>query len=67
MDHGTMPALQSGVVAGVPVTDAGMEKLRILVAELVQDPAVQARIQEDPALRRLWADEGVRRNLLNFQ
>lgn len=66
MDHAGMPGMPPG--ASVEVTDdAGMEKLRALVAELVQDPRVQAQIQADTALRRRWADEGVRRVLLNRQ
>lgn len=44
--------------------DVAMEKLRALVAELVRDPKVQARIQADPALRALWQDPGVRQYLL---
>lgn len=44
--------------------DVAMEKLRALVAELVRDPEVQARIQADPALRALWEDLGVRQYLL---
>jgi hypothetical protein len=65
MDHAGMSGMQSGAAAGLPADDAGMEKLRALVAELVQDPVVQARIQADSALRQRWADEGVRRVLLN--
>lgn len=44
--------------------DVGMEKLRALIAELVRDPEVLARIQADPALRELWQDPGVRQYLL---
>jgi hypothetical protein len=44
--------------------DVAMEKLRALVAELVRDPKVQARIQADPTLRVLWQDPGVRQYLL---
>jgi uncharacterized protein involved in copper resistance len=65
MDHANMPGMQPGAAATMPMDDAGMEKLRALVAELVQDSMVQAQIQTDPALRRRWADEGVRRVLLN--
>ena len=57
----------SGMQPGAPVdftNDPAMEKLRALVAELVQDPTVQAQIQADTALRRRWADEGIRRILL---
>lgn len=66
MDHAGMPGMQPGAPADMS-NDAGMEKLRALVAELVQDPMVQAQIQADTALRRRWADEGVRRVLLNRQ
>lgn len=44
--------------------DVAMEKLRALVAELVRDPEVLARIQADPTLRALWEDPGVRQYLL---
>lgn len=44
--------------------DVAMEKLRALVAELVRDPDVQARIQADPTMRTLWQDAGVRQYLL---
>ena len=78
MGHGAMKVSgQAGTMAGMDhagmphdapaeaSNDAGMEKLRALVAELVQDPRVQTQIQADTALRRRWADEGVRRILLN--
>lgn len=65
MDHANMPGMQTGAAAGTPTDDAGMEKLRALIAELVRDPEVQARIEADTALRRRWADEGVRRILVN--
>lgn len=61
MDHASMPHDAPAEASN----DAGMEKLRALVAELVQDPRVQTQIQSDTALRRRWADEGVRRILLN--
>jgi uncharacterized protein involved in copper resistance len=64
MDHAGMPSTRPGTAAELPTDDTGMEKLRSLVAELVQDPAVQAQIQADTALRRRWADDGVRRVLL---
>lgn len=60
-----MPGMQPDAVAGTPRNDAVMEKLRTLVADLVQDPVVRAEIQEDPALHERWADEGVRRVLVN--
>ncbi len=65
MDHSRMGA---GTTQGAPraqADDAGMEKLRMLVAELVQDSVIQARIQANPELRRRWENEGVRRVLLN--
>lgn len=64
MGHAGMPGMRPDAPATM-THDAGMEKLRALVAELVQDPGVQAQIQADSALRRRWADEGVRRVLLN--
>jgi len=42
-------------------TDRATDKLLTLVGELVRDPAVQAEIREDPALREAWEDPGVRR------
>ena len=44
--------------------DVAMEKLRALVAELVRDPEVLARIQADSTLRVLWQDTGVRQYLM---
>ena len=64
MDHAGMPGMRHDAPADANA-DAAMEKLRALVAELVQDPTVQAQIQADTALRRRWADEGVRRIILN--
>lgn len=64
MDHASIPGMRASAPTEV-TSDAGMEKLRALVTELVQDPRVQAQIQADTALRRRWADEGVRRVLLN--
>jgi uncharacterized protein involved in copper resistance len=64
MDHSRMDGMEQSA-AGVRWDDAGMEKLRLLVAELVRDPSVQARIQADSVLRRRWEDEGVRRVLLS--
>lgn len=65
MDHTRMPGMQPDALAAIPGDDAGMQKLGALVAALVRDSVVQAQIQADPALRRRWADEGVRRILLN--
>ncbi len=65
MEHAGMPGMQPDALAGIPADDAGMQKLGALVAKLVRDSVVQAQIQADPALRRRWADEGVRRILLN--
>jgi hypothetical protein len=65
MDHSRMAA---GTPRGAPraqTSEAGTEKLRLLVAELLQDSVIQARIQADPELRRRWEDEAVRRVLLN--
>lgn len=64
MDHAAMSARPDDA-GSVLNADPGMEKLRALVAELVRDPTVRAQIEADTALRRRWADEGVRRVLLN--
>lgn len=50
----------------LPTDDAGAQKLLVMVARLVQDPVVQARIQSDPDLRERWTDEGVRRAVLDL-
>lgn len=48
--------------AGAPLpAGPGTDKLLTLVGELVRDPVVRERIQEDPALREGWSDPGVRR------
>jgi hypothetical protein len=39
---------------------AGMASLLELVRVLAEDPAVQRRIQAEPALRDLWSEPGVR-------
>lgn len=44
--------------------DAGTDKLLTLVAALVQDSVVQRHIEQDPVLRELWRDPGVRRIVL---
>jgi hypothetical protein len=43
-----------------PEMIVGMSKLLELVRILVDDPAVQVRIEADAALRELWSDPGVR-------
>lgn len=63
------PDPHAGMEMGEPAEpplpdDVAMEKLRALVAELVRDPKVLARIQADPTLRVLWEDPGVRQYLL---
>ncbi|HEV2150068.1 MAG TPA: hypothetical protein VGR37_21910, partial [Longimicrobiaceae bacterium] len=50
--------------AGAVPPGEGTEKLLTLVQELVQDPVVQRRIQNDSALREAWTDPGVRRIIL---
>lgn len=46
---------------GSQAASAADDKLLRLAAELVQDPAVRARIEADSALRGDWRDAGVRR------
>jgi hypothetical protein len=43
------------------VASAADRKLLELASELVRDSVVRRRIQQDSALRRAWADPGVRR------
>lgn len=68
---GDMPAMQhgdmnmGGTQAALLPADVATEKLLTLVRELVEDPAVQQEIQQDPALREAWTNTGVRRILLN--
>ena len=61
MDHA---AMDMTAAAAAPLDDVAMEKLRALVAELVRDPTVVARIQSDSMLTRLWQDPAVRTVLL---
>jgi len=73
MDHGAMAGMDHGTAGDVATMDhaamPGMggvaatadERLRALATKLLLDPAVQARVQTDPALRALWADTSVRR------
>ena len=68
MDHSNMPGMQPSRAAtppAAPARDAGDEKLRALVAELLEDTAVQRRVQQDPALREAWADPAVRQVILD--
>jgi hypothetical protein len=61
MDHAAMGRMAPSSSGTTASEDAAFEKLRILIVELMRDPAIQARIQRDTALRRLWSDEQVRR------
>lgn len=67
MQHGGMAGMQHGAegMGGMAPADPATEKLLLLAAELVRDPAVQQRIQRDPVLRNRWQDEGVRQVLLS--
>ena len=79
MDHsqmpmGTNPTQNAGRAAARPTTAptpqdraraAADEKLQQLIAGLVKDSVVRARIQADTALRRRWADTSLRRILSN--
>lgn len=61
MDHGRM----GGMHPAAGVSADGTDKLMMLVAELVRDPAVQERIRQDSVLGASWEDPDVRRILLN--
>jgi DTW domain-containing protein YfiP len=43
---------------------AGMAAMYELVRRLVEQPAVQARIEADTVLRQLWSDPDVRQHIL---
>ena len=77
MDHSQMPmgtnrpqAAAGGntaprVTAQDQARAAADDKLQQLIAGLVKDSVVRARIQADTALRRRWADTSLRRILIN--
>ena len=76
MDHSQMPmgtnrAQNAGRAAAPAATAqdraraAADEKLQQLIAGLVKDSVVRARIQADTALRRRWADTSLRRILIS--
>lgn len=76
MDHSQMPmgtnrAQNAGRAAAPAATAqdraraAADEKLQLLIAGLVKDSVVRARIQADTALRRRWADTSLRRILIS--
>lgn len=44
--------------------DAAMEKLRAIVAELLRDPKILARIEADTALKRRWQDPRIQQYLM---
>lgn len=52
------------VMPSMKIDDVGMEKLRMLVSELVRDPKVLERIKADPLLARAWESPAVRQYLL---
>ena len=76
MDHSQMPmgtnqplgagrATAPAATAQDRARAAADEKLQQLIAGLVKDSVVRARIQADTALRRRWADTSLRRILIN--
>ena len=72
MDHSQMPmgtnrAPNAGRAAAPTATaqDQADDKLQQLIAGLVKDSVVRARIQADTALRRRWADTSLRRVLIS--
>ena len=76
MDHSQMPMgtnrAQNAGRAAAPAATAqdraradADEKLQLLIAGLVKDSVVRARIQADTALRRRWADTSLRRILIS--
>lgn len=46
-----------------PTADPVMEKLQMIVAQLVQDSVVQRRIREDSVLRNRWNDPAIKRTI----
>jgi hypothetical protein len=56
------PAIRENATMA-PEMMAGMAKLLELVSALTEDPAVQRRIEEEPELRELWSEPGVRQRI----
>ena len=79
MDHSQMPMGTNRAENATPRTTAPRvtaqdraraaadEKLQQLIAGLVKDSVVRARIQADTALRRRWADTSLQRILTSPQ
>ncbi|MBW3630547.1 MAG: hypothetical protein KY464_14785 [Gemmatimonadetes bacterium] len=65
------PALRSsppgGAGAATLAADSATARLLTLARELVDDPVVQQRIEQTPALREAWSDPAVRRILTEPQ
>ena len=62
VDHAGMAMSTKNLEFGADPAD---EKLKQVVALLVRDSIVMRRIQADPSLRATWADQAVRRLIIN--
>ena len=70
MDHANMPGMSptgnANQPAGPPLTRERREAIDFAV-RLLSDPAVEARVQSDPELRKLWSDPDVQRRLAELR
>ena len=68
MDHANMPGMSPTATpaAGAAMTAARREAIDFAV-RLLSDPAVEARVQSDPELRKLWSDPDVQRRLAELR
>ena len=70
MDHANMPGMSPAAAAnppaGPPMTEARRQAIDFAV-QLLSDPAVEARVQSDPELRKLWSDPDVQRRLAELR
>lgn len=82
MEHGGMPGMQHSVTPGAAAPGTTADAAALLapnasaedraravefIVRLFSDPAVEARIHNDPELHRLWADPEVQRRLAELR
>lgn len=65
VDHSQMAGMDHDRPIGSQVDTPATTKLRALVAELLEDPAVRERIRSDSALSDRWRKEEVRQRLVS--
>lgn len=70
MDHANMPGMATTGAANretpAPMTEERRQAIEFAV-RLLSDPAVEARVQSDPELRKLWSDPDVQRRLAEIR